>query len=420
MKTTKFFKLSVALVILFTIGACNKNGETNIKQTDQPKQVTEEMMSEQGLNPDEVSITENSNGANAALNRPAGEGKDNNGGDNLHYLYTESNSAETNAILVYEIKHNGSLHLDGTTASGGSGTGGGALGSQGALVLDKNHEWLYAVNAGNNSVSSFKVHNDGSLTLAYTAHTDGTTPVSVAVHGNMLYVLNRGSDNIHGFWIGAGGSLTDINGSTKPLSGTGVDAPQILFTPNGDWVVVTEKATNIVGTFKVKNDGSVNNGIFTPSVGATPFGFDFARDRFMIVSNAAGGAPGAGTVTSYVVGNNGVPADVNGAVPDHQAAPCWIAITKHGRFVYTTNTATNNISSYYLASWGGLYLVQTEAAKTGMGPLDIVVAANNFYVYELNSKSNTIGEYRRKHFGGLEFVGNESGLPAGTTGLATY
>jgi 6-phosphogluconolactonase (cycloisomerase 2 family) len=342
MKTINFFKVSMALAVLFTIGACNKNNDTNIKQADHPKQVTEEMMSEQGLNPDEISITENSVNTSGALNRP---------GKNDHYLYTESNDAGTNAILVFEINHNGSLQLDGTTASGGSGTGGGALGSQGALVLDKNHEWLYAVNAGSNSVSSFKVHSDGSLTLAHTENTHGTTPVSVTVHGHLLYVLNRGSDNISGFWIGSGGSLAYIDGSTKPLSGTTVDAPQILFTPDGAWVVVTEKATNIIGTFRVKNDGSVNHGIFTTSVGATPFGFDFARDRFMIVSNAAGGAAGAGTVTSYVVGNNGTPADVNGAVPDYQAAPCWIAITKHGRFVYTTNTATNNISSYYLATW---------------------------------------------------------------------
>jgi hypothetical protein len=55
-----------------------------------------------------------------------------------------------------------------------------------------------------------------------------------------------------------------------------------------------------------------------------------------------------------------------------------------------------------------------------MGPLDIVVAANNFFVYELNTKSNSIGEYRRTHCGGLEFIGDETALPAGTTGPATY
>lgn len=71
--------------------------------------------------------------------------------------------------------------------SGCSGTGK-LLGSQGALELDKNNKWLFAVNEGSNSVSSFKVQDDGSLTLAHTEGSKGKTPVSLSVHDNMLYV----------------------------------------------------------------------------------------------------------------------------------------------------------------------------------------------------------------------------------------
>jgi len=192
------------------------------------------------------------------------------------------------------------------------------------------------------------------------------------------------------------------------------------FTPGGDWLVVTEKSTNVISTFKVKNDGAVSSGIFTPSVGNTPFGFEFARDRFMIVSNAVGGGANAGSATSYITGFNGKPKDVNGEIPNFQGAPCWVATSKYGRFADITNTASNNVSSYYVAPWGALYLIKSEAAKTDMSPLDIVVAANNYFVYELNSKSNTIGGYRRTFFGGLEFMNKVTSLPGGTTGLATY
>lgn len=416
MKKINLLKASMAFAILFAFGSCNKNADKSINSLNQLKVVTEEMMSEKGTNPDEVAVKENSDSGSPGneLNTPLGEGR-----NKGHYLYTESNSADQNHIVVYAIRANGSLEHKGNTASGGAGTGKG-LGSQGALVVDKDHEWLYAVNAGSNSVSSFKVNNDGTVTLAHTASTGGTTPVSVSVSGNLLYVLNRGSDNIDGYHIGSGGSLSHIAGSTQPLSSTSADAPQISFSPDGIWVIVTEKATNIIGTFKVNNDGSVNAGTFTTSVGPTPFGFEFSRDRFMIVSNAAGGAAGAGSSTSYTIGSNGVPDDVNGAVPNYQAAPCWFAITKYGRYAYTTNTASNNISSYYVADWGGLYLIEGEAASTDMGPVDIVVAANNFYVYELNGKSNTIGEYRRMHFGGLKSIGSEVGVPVAATGLATY
>lgn len=321
--------------------------------------------------------------------------------------------------MVYSINYNGSLQLSSKTVSGGMGTGA-PLGSQGALSISKDHHWLFAVNAGSNTVSSFKIMKDGSLTLVSTKNSWGKNPVSVSNYRNMLYVLNRGSDNIHGFWIGNDGKLSDIDGSTKHLSGTGVDAPQISFTPNGDFLAVPEKATNMIGTFKLMNDGSAGPGNFNHSVGHTPFGFDFARDRYMIVSNAEMGAAGAGTGTSYYIWPNGKIKDINGARPNYQSAPCWVSITKYGRFAYMTNTATNNISSYYVAAWGGLYLVESSAASTGKGPLDIVVAANNFYVYVLNSASHNITGHYRKFLGRLGSLGSTENLPMSATGLATF
>lgn len=413
MKKINFLKLSMAIAIVFAIGSCNKNADKGTSQASQPKAVTEEMISESGANPDEQAIQ----------NMPASVGADSKNSANRssggHYLYTESNEAASNQILMYKMLPDGSLHFEGATASGGSGSGMG-LGSQGALVLDKNHEWLYAVNSGSNSVSSFKVHNDGSLTLAHTESSGGTGPNSVSVYGNLLYVLNHGSDNIYGLGIGTGGMLTPIAGSTMPLSATAVDAPQISFTPNGDWLIVMEKVTNKINSFRVKNNGSVWPAIVTISAGPTPFGFDFARNNVMVVSNAAGGAAGAGSASSYYVAANGVSHAINGAVANHQAAPCWTATTAYGRFAFLTNTASNSISSYYVAPWGGLYLIHEAAASTDNGPVDIVVAKNNYYVYNLNGKSATIGGYHRTFFGGLQSIGTTAGLPASCTGLATY
>ncbi len=414
MKKVNFLKMSMAMAIMLTMGACNKNADKSFAKSDQVGVSTEKMISENGANPDEVAVRENVAGAGAEINSSVSQSR-----IDGHYLYTESNGATANTIMVYRIKGNGSLYYTGSTASGGAGTGMG-LGSQGALTLDYKHDWLFAVNAGDNSVSSFKVNDDGSLTLAHTQKSDGTMPVSATIHGNLLYVLNHGSDNISGYWVASDGSMTHINGSSRNLSSTTVDAPQISFSPDGNWIIVTEKATNVIGTYKVNSDGTVNKGIFTTSVGPTPFGFDFARGKFMIVSNAAGGAVGAGSATSYTLGSSGVPYDVNGAIPDYQAAPCWFAVTKYGRFAYTTNTASNNISSYYISEWGALYLAQEEASKTDAGPVDIVIASNNYFVYELNGKAGTIGCYWRKLMGGLQLVGNTSGLALSATGLATF
>jgi 6-phosphogluconolactonase (cycloisomerase 2 family) len=402
----------MAIAIMFTVASCNKNQDKMISTDANPANLTESMMSENGANPDEASINDMMNSGTTEARR-GGSTKSG------HYLYTESNETGMNNIIAYTINYNGSLQWSSSTASGGVGTGA-PLGSQGALALSKDNNWLFAVNAGSNSISSFKVKSDGSLTLVCTKNTWGKNPNSLSVHGNMLYVLNHGSDNIHGFWVGNDGKLTDIDESTKPLSSTGVDAPQISFTPNGDFVVVPEKTTNIIGTFKIKNNGSADWGKFNPSVGHTPFGFDFSRNRYMIVSNAEMGAAGAGTGTSYIIGNNGEIKDINGARPNYQSAPCWVAITKYGRFAYMTNTATNNISSYYVAPWGGLYLVESSAAATGASPLDIVVAANNYYVYALNSETHNISGFHRMFFGKLGALGTTDNLPAPATGLATF
>lgn len=407
-------QLMMAIAIMLLAISCNKNGERSVQlQDSHPEKVTEDMMAEKGANPDETVITENQGDAGSTAI------SNDNDHRSSHYLYTESNETSGNKIISYEIRQNGSLDRNGSVASGGIGTGA-PLGSQGAIVLSPDHEWLFAVNAGSNSVSSFKVQANGSLSLVSTENTHGKTPVSLSMHGHFLYVLNRGSDNIHGLLVGSDGKLKHIDGSTKPLSATAVDAPQISFTPGGEYVVVTEKATNVIGTFKINNNGSAGWGNFNISVGHTPFGFDFARNHFMIVSNAEMGGAGAGTGTSYFVWNNGKIKDINGARANYQSAPCWVATTVYGRFAYMTNTASNNISSYYVAPWGGLYLVESNAAQTGMGPLDIVVAANNYYVYVLNAASHSITSYHRKFFGQLAYMDVKGDMPAPATGLATF
>ena len=411
MKKFNLHGVIIEMAIIFSLASCNKNQDKTIPSTVVPNRVTDEMISENGVNPDEASITQN-------ISATANEDRNFDSNNSHHYLYTESNESSSNKILVYQINKNGSLQWSSSAISGGAGTGTG-LGSQGGLALSADHSWLFAVNAGSNSVSSFRVKKDGNLSLIATKNTWGKVPVSVAVHGNMLYVLNHGSDNIHGFWIGNDGMLTDINNSTKPLSGSGVDAPQISFTPDGNFLVVPEKATNIIGTFKMMGNGSPASGIFNPSVGNTPYGFGFSRN-YLVISNAEMGGSGAGSGTSYIVQSNGHLKDINGARPDYQSAPCWVAITAYGRFAYMTNAASNNISSYYIAPWGGLYLVESNAGVTGTGPVDIAVAENNYFVYALNSGTHNISCFYRMFFGKLGSLGTMENLPTPSTGLVTF
>jgi hypothetical protein len=81
--------------------------------------------------------------------------------DNPGAVYVLSNSASGNEVLMYNRSSKGSLSVGNSFATGGNGNGSG-LGSQGSLILQENY--LYAVNAGSNEVTVFRVGDD-QLTL---------------------------------------------------------------------------------------------------------------------------------------------------------------------------------------------------------------------------------------------------------------
>ncbi|HTV55174.1 MAG TPA: 3-carboxymuconate cyclase, partial [Terriglobia bacterium] len=109
-------------------------------------------------------------------------------------VYTLTNGSTGNSVIVFDRAADGRLTLAGSFPTGGTGTGTGTLpvdplGSQGSVVLNGSDQLLFAVNAGSNSVSEFAVDGD-SLTHLNTVSSGGAMPISVAVHGSLVYVLN--------------------------------------------------------------------------------------------------------------------------------------------------------------------------------------------------------------------------------------
>ena len=334
-------------------------------------------------------------------------------------LYTLSNSTSGNEVIVFAGGGHGGLYPAGSYSTGGLGTGAG-LGSQGALVLSGG--FLFAVNAGSDEVSVLRVGRHG-LTLTDKVASGGTTPISLTVHGHLLYVLNAGgSGNITGFRVSQSGKLTPISGSTQPLSGSAVGPAQIEFNPWGRILVVTEKATNSITTYVVGFDGKAGAPNTQPSAGDTPYGFEFDNRGHLIVSDAFGGGANAGAMSSYNVNFGGISL-ISGPIADSQTAPCWVVVTKNGRFAYTSNTGTANISGYRIGHRGTLRLFNDggNTASTGAGskPIDMAVSGNSQYLYCLNSGNQSISVFRIDNGHGRLFsVQTVSGLPAGGVGLA--
>ena len=166
-------------------------------------------------------------------------------------IYAMTNDATNNEVAVFDRSANGTLTPAGSFATGGRGSGtfensanGLILGEQSPNNLNGSNKYLYATNAGSNSITVFRTTNDG-LEITDVEPSGGDHPISVTVHDNTLYVLNGGASNcsggtpsIVGFRISPRGELTQIPGSSRPVSGgANSGCAQVSFTKSGDVLV---------------------------------------------------------------------------------------------------------------------------------------------------------------------------------------
>lgn len=343
------------------------------------------------------------------------------GNDRGGAVYVLSNDARANAVLVFPRGSDGQLGAPASIPTGGRGTGGG-LGNQYGLVLDEDGEMLLGVDAGSNEISAFRVDGTGLRQTARVA-SGGTTPVSVTVHDDLVYVLNDGTTaNISGFRLDGRGQLTPIANSTRPRSAPAgaIDGAEVKFSPDGRTLVVTEKAANRIVSYPVLRDGRTGEPTVVPSSGPTPFGFDFTKGGTMVVSEAAGGAAGASTVSSYDVDRRSAVRLVSASVATGQSAVCWISITADGRTAYATNAGSKTVSSFAIGRGGALTLLDGAAGRTGAAsaPSDMALSRGDRFLYVRSGADNTITVFATGQAGALAPVATVTGLPAGANGIA--
>jgi 6-phosphogluconolactonase len=326
-------------------------------------------------------------------------------------VYTLTNSPAGNAVAVFDRAADGSLSAAGSYATGGAGSGGN-LGSQGALVLSPQGHRLFAVNAGSNSVSEFRVDGHG-LKLVAVAPSGGTTPISATYRHHVLYVLNAGgSGNVAGFAL-RGNRLEQI--ASRPLGAGSAGPAQVSFTPDGSQLIVTEKGSRTIDLYPVDQSGVAGTPVVAPSAGATPFGFDFDPSGHLLVSEAGGSA------SSYAVGL-GALGVISGTVTTHQAAPCWLVATRDGRFAYAANGGSGTISGFSVAANGAISLLDASGVNADLGPtshpLDETISGDGRFLYNLTDGLHRITGFRINPDGSLTQVTIATGLPVGADGIA--
>jgi 6-phosphogluconolactonase len=234
-----------------------------------------------------------------------------------------TNDASENSVLVYSRNSNGLLTFESQVSTHGRGSGGilDPLQSQGSLVLSPDGSFLFAANAGSGTITSFRVVAS-HLAFVGEANSGGEGPISIAIHGDLLYVLNIA--NITGFRIRGNGSLTAIPSSTRFLATVGgrdLGDSDIAFNPNGTFLAVTERVANQIVVFPVQSDGTTGTPVANNSHGSTPFAEAFTPAGVLVVVESAGAAGGGAAASSYSIAAGGTLQLISGSVPSQGGGP---------------------------------------------------------------------------------------------------
>ena len=345
-----------------------------------------------------------------------------------HAVFAMTNSVEGNQIIAYSRAADGALIERNQYPTGGRGSGGTTdpLASQGSLTLSQDHSLLFAVNAGAGNLSVFRV-NGANLELLQVASSGGAAPVAVAQHGSLVYVINfAGNSNVVGFNLDETGHLIRIPDSIRYLSATNTGPSSLAFSPDGRFLLVTEKVTNNIDVFSVGSDGTLSQPTITPDPIPGVFDVVFSPDgAALIVQTGGAGSPNASTVSSYLVQEGGTLLPVTGSVPTLGTFACWIALTPNGQFAFASNTLSSSISGFAIGGSGTVTALPgtvVASLPTGSNNLDIAVSDDARFVYTMNTGAGTIGIFAVQPNGSLKVIGFASGLSAhsGFEGLAAF
>jgi len=339
------------------------------------------------------------------------------------YTYVDDNTAGVNTIAGFARAADGSLTpLAGSPfVAGGAGLGAG-LGDQGAIQATSDGRFLVAVDAGSNQISVLRVTADGvPVPVGQPVSSGGVKPVSVAISPTgLVYVANSGAtdSNYTGFRLSLDGTLTPIPDSTVSVPGTS-GLGDVFFNAFGDKLIGTRTTTSLIDSFNVLPDGRLLAAEGSPFTGQGlgQLGSEFSPTdpSHLYVSDAHNGA-GLGEVSAYNDGFFGQLTSI-GASPyaDGQTAPCWVEISHDGRYLFTVNTGSGNISSYSINANGSLSLIGSTAITGGGADTDARLSPDGNYLLVDGSGHNFVSVFA-VHGGSLtELASSPTPLPAGAT-----
>jgi 6-phosphogluconolactonase len=384
---------------------------------------------------------------------------------NQQRVYVMANRADGNTILVYHRTAEGGLSQVAEVSTGGLGSGpgelpapfplgipaGNPLTTQDNLVLTENGRFLLTVNAGSNDISVLAVTNDG-LELVEKAPSGGDVPVSIAQHGNLVYVINEGElsadelgkvPSMTGYFIDQNGHLTPIPNSFRITGRPDAQPGDILFSPDGRWLIITDKfAETFIHILHVDDDRTTHEARDYVSNIPAPLGAAFTHHNILAVTEAnakfidgkRAGVPNGSSMSSYILNDHGELTPVSLSVRTEQTVASYVRFTPDGRFAFVTAKGSGSISSFTVSPHGELALLQSIAALTEGAfsePIDEditpdgqflyvvapMAALGNTLVLPIPLNAGALLGFRIGQDGSLTPVSVVEGLPISTVGV---
>ena len=333
-------------------------------------------------------------------------------------VFVQTDNTDGNSVVAYHRASDGALTQAGVYPTGGCGgiLGGSVvdhLASQHSLVYDQEHQLLYAVNAGSDSVTVFRVEGD-RLVRTQVVSSGGDFPVSVAVHGDRVYVLNAlDGGSVQGF-VRVGSQLVSVADWHRSLGLDPSATPQftntpaqVSFTPDGSALVVTTKANgNSIDVFPFNWDGMPSaKPVKNVEPDAVPFGFTFDSAGRLVVTEA-----GPNAVAVFTLARDGRATPL-GSVTTGQSATCWIV--RNGDVYYASNAGSASLSGFRQGRHGVLTSIGTTS--TDPGTTDAAVSPDGRNLYVQTGGAGVVNEFRVHANGSLSPIGSVT-VPGGIGG----
>jgi 6-phosphogluconolactonase (cycloisomerase 2 family) len=387
------------------------------------------------------------------------------------HLYMQTNEVK-NAIIHYHWSANGTLAEVERPATGGAGSGElspiyhvkrpNDFEGAGSVILTPDRRFLFATNAGDNSVSSFAVDKEGRVTLLDVKPTGnptngGAKSLAYAPSSRTLFVLHTvGPDHLRLMSVNGEGKLTarpeqySVNTKDWPNRGPTMvvlspdgkflvvatafdelpsrknpDGSVILWIPHGPdgtLHVIVSNAPDPDGivVFPVGKDGGLGEPSFYDARGAVPFYIAFLHNRpdtFLIGFGVADGlAMGRIDAEGKINVSPIVKIDTSAGLPSEV---CWLAVSPDDRFVFTTNFGYSTMSSFRIDG-NGLSIAKDPASPkvkgdgtfraidgvVSSGPSDSWLTPDGAYLYQIYGNASKLVGYATQRDGSLKEITN--------------